>query len=174
VAECAEAAAALLRAAGHSEVEPLLRHVSAADYVLHREKLDGPPARRAAHYFSEVERVQRGIEAWRQGDLSEFGRLITASGESSIRNYECGSEPLIDLFRALLRCEGVYGARFSGAGFRGCCVGLVAREAAAEVAEEVGRVYAARQPRLAEDASVAICDSGDGARFLGESACLPS
>jgi galacturonokinase len=113
-----------------------------------------------------VERVTRGVEAWRHGDLQEFGRLMTASGESSIRNYECGSEPLIDLYRILIQCEGVYGARFSGAGFRGCCVALVAREAAPHVAAEVACAYANRQPRLAANASVAICSSGDGARFM--------
>lgn len=31
-----------------------------------------------------------GIEAWASGNLREFGELITASGLSSIQNYECG------------------------------------------------------------------------------------
>jgi galactokinase len=91
---------------------------------------------------------------------------MTASGESSINNYECGCAPLIDLYRILVRCDGVYGARFSGAGFRGCCVGLVDRAQAAQVAEAVRRAYADRQPDLATNAFVAICEPDDGARFL--------
>lgn len=31
-----------------------------------------------------------GLEAWASGDLQEFGKLISASGLSSIQNYECG------------------------------------------------------------------------------------
>ncbi|CAH8253286.1 unnamed protein product [Arabidopsis lyrata] len=54
------------------------------------------------------------------GNLEEFGNLISASGLSSIENYECGAEPLIQIYKILLKAPGVYGARFSGAGFRGC------------------------------------------------------
>lgn len=31
-----------------------------------------------------------GLEAWSLGKLKDFGMLITASGRSSIQNYECG------------------------------------------------------------------------------------
>jgi galacturonokinase len=31
-----------------------------------------------------------GAESWASGKLEEFGKLVTASGLSSIRNYECG------------------------------------------------------------------------------------
>lgn len=37
-----------------------------------------------------------------------------------------GCEPLVQLRDILASAPGVYGARFSGAGFRGCCVALVA------------------------------------------------
>lgn len=32
-----------------------------------------------------------GREAWASGNLEEFGKLISASGLSSIENYECGT-----------------------------------------------------------------------------------
>ena len=118
----------------------------------------------AAHFFAERARVARGIEAWVAGDIEAFGRLMTASGRSSIDNYECGSPPLIDLYQTLVDTPGVYGARFSGAGFRGCCVALVAAEAAPAAAARVERVYAAAHPELAAGARVLLCDSDDGAR----------
>ena len=31
-----------------------------------------------------------GLEAWSLGKLKDFGMLISASGRSSIQNYECG------------------------------------------------------------------------------------
>ncbi|HCL30166.1 MAG TPA: hypothetical protein DIC52_17240 [Candidatus Latescibacteria bacterium] len=68
--------------------------------------------------------------------------------------------------RRLCATEGVYGARFSGAGFRGCCVALVAADAAVSAAEQVRRRYAEARPELAADAPVLLCDSDDGACIL--------
>jgi len=166
VAECAAAARILLDAAGRSEAKALLGCVRESEYAEHKRKLPHPLDLRAAHFFSEVERVRQGVMAWSKGDLPLFGRLMTESGESSIRNYQCGSPPLVDLYELLVRCPGVYGARFSGAGFRGCCVALVNEAAAQQIAEAITPAYARRQPALAAQASVEICHSENGARFL--------
>lgn len=166
VAECAEAATVLLNAVGRDTDPAVLCRVSAGEYADNQQLLAGAPARRAAHFFSEVDRVGKGVEAWQQGDLATFGHLMSASGESSINNYECGSPPLIGLYEILIRTKGVYGARFSGAGFRGCCVALVHQEAGAEAAEHVRREYAQRYPDLAHDAITILCHSDDGARIL--------
>jgi galacturonokinase len=165
VDECAEAAGTLLEAVGRED-DPFLGNVRVEEYVAHKHLLSGPAARRAAHFFSEVDRVNRGISAWKRGDLSEFGRLITASGQSSISNYECGAPPLIDLYHILVQTEGVYGARFSGGGFRGCCVALVSPDATVQSAERVRAAYAACHPDLAQNAPVILCDTADGARIL--------
>ncbi|KAL5972846.1 hypothetical protein ACLOJK_039652 [Asimina triloba] len=63
-----------------------------------------------------------------------FGRLISESGRSSIENYECGYEEQKQLWEILQRAPGVYGARFSGAGFGGCCTAFVDTERAVEAA----------------------------------------
>jgi galacturonokinase len=166
VDECAIAARTLLDAMGRSESEAVLGNVRSDEYVIHQHALREIPARRAAHFFSEVDRVRKGIEAWRNGDLIEFGSLVTASGKSSILNYECGSPPLIDLFHILIETEGVFGARFSGAGFRGCCVALVAPGSLEVAAARVAEAYARRHPNLAARASVVLCDTDDGAEVL--------
>ncbi len=166
VAECTEAATVLLNAVGRDTDPAVLRRVNADEHVENQQLLTGAPARRAAHFFSEVDRVTKGMEAWKQGDVATFGELMSASGESSINNYECGSPPLVDLYEMLINTEGVYGARFSGAGFRGCCVALVKREAGPEAAEHVRREYAQRYPDLADDAVTLLCHSDDGARIL--------
>lgn len=166
VEECRTAAELLLRALGRADATPVLRNIDPDEYAQCRHVLDGPPARRAAHFFSEMDRVRQGIECWRRGDLAGFGRLVSASGESSIRNYECGCPPLTDLYEVLLATEGVYGARFSGAGFRGCCFALMDAAAAEQAAEAVPRRYRERQPQLADDAFVFACRSDDGARHL--------
>lgn len=168
VDECAAAARILLDAAGRPDEKPLLGHVQEEEYTEHKHRLPLPISRRAAHFFTELARVRLGTEAWRRGDLETFGRLMTASGESSIHNYECGCPPLIDLYDILVGCTGIYGARFSGAGFRGCCIGLVDRAREAQVVDDVRQAYARCQPDLAANASVALCHSADGARFLKE------
>jgi galacturonokinase len=168
VAECAEAARVLLEAAGKGDLAAVLGNVSAEEYAAHRHLLSGAAARRAAHFFSEVDRVEQGVAAWRDGDLSRFGALMTASGDSSIRNYECGSPPLIDLYQALVAAPGVFGARFSGAGFRGCCVALVEPGAVGRVTDEVGSAYARRHPDLAPQAPIVACDTADGAAILDD------
>ncbi|MCS7181402.1 MAG: GHMP kinase, partial [bacterium] len=71
-----------------------------------------------------MERVEKGIKLWEEGEIEEFGELIKESGESSIKNYECGAEELIKIYEILNSIKGVYGARFSGAGFRGWCFGF--------------------------------------------------
>lgn len=166
VAECREAARALLAAAGRPAAEPLLGNVSADEYEAHASVLGGALAKRARHFFSEQARVAAGESAWREGDLGRLGQLVTASGESSIADYECGSPPLVDLFQILVRSAGVYGARFSGAGFRGCCIALARPEAVASLAVTVRAAYRERQPALAERAFVEACASDDGARLL--------
>jgi galactokinase len=68
--------------------------------------------------------------------------------------------------QVLVGTEGVYGARFSGAGFRGCCVALVRPESAGQAAGRVREAYRRRHPELAADASVHLCDSADCAALL--------
>ena len=164
VNECQEAAMALLAAVGRPGTEPVLGHITLDEYEAYAPVLMGAPSRRAAHVFGEMARVRAGVDAWRRGDVEELGLLMTASGHSSIHNYECGAPPLIDLYEILTTTDGVYGARFSGAGFRGCCVALVAISAAEDAAETVRRRYAEVRPELAAYAPVFLCNSDDGAR----------
>ena len=164
VAECSEAARILLDAGGRRDALPVLGNVTADQYERLGHLLSGAAKRRAAHFFSEMERVRRGVEAWRQGELDRFGDHITQSGASSIRHYECGCPPLIDLYETLIGMDGVYGARFSGAGFRGCCLALVEPDKVDQVAERTKEVYARQHPDLARHAWTLPCQSGDGAR----------
>lgn len=169
VTECREAASILLKAVG-KEVEPILSNVEQEEYEAHKSKLEPELARRAEHYFSENMRVIKGLEAWSSGNFEEFGKLISASGLSSINNYECGCEPLIQLYKILLKAPGVYGARFSGAGFRGCCVAFVNADYSNEASSFVKNEYFKLQPDLAshlnQETAVVICDAGDSAQVF--------
>lgn len=166
VDECARAARVLLDAVGRFDREPLLGNIAFEEYEMHKDLLRGAAAKRARHFFSESERVRLGIDAWRTGDLDTFGRLIAESGRSSIENYECGSKPLVDLYHILIDTDGVYGARFSGAGFRGCCVALVDPQKSSVAIEQIQSAYGAKHPDLSKNAPVFICQPDDGAMIL--------
>lgn len=170
VTECQEAAKVLLVSSGEEGVEPLLSNVEPEVYKAYKSKLEAHLARRAEHYFSENMRVSKGLEAWASGDLKDFGRLISASGLSSIQNYECGCEPMKQLYEILLKAPGVFGARFSGAGFRGCCLAFVDSEYTIEAASYVKNEYYKVQPVLASQTNpatvVVICEAGDCAQVI--------
>jgi len=166
VDECAAAARILLEALGRPRMPPQLGNISPEEYAQHKHHLSGAESRRAEHFFTEIARVAQGIKAWQAGNLVEFGRLMTQSCASSIHNYECGAPPLVTLYELLISTPGVYGARFSGAGFRGCCVALVDRTTAEDIARHVERKYKETIPELAPHAGVLLCQSDDGARIV--------
>ncbi len=167
VGECRAAAEGLLRAADLPVPEPvLLRDVPAETHARHRAALPARLRRRADHFFGEQERVALGVGLWRQGDMAEFGRLVTESGQSSIDNYECGNPYLCTAYEVLRDCPGVYGARFSGAGFRGCCIALVRPGMAQTVAGTALDAYVKAHPDMAGDAGFYWCSLGDGAGVL--------
>lgn len=167
VAECQAAARQLLSLAGQGEVaDPRLRHVAPAHFADYRTRLDEPLRKRATHFFTEMERVASGEAAWRAGDLARFGELISQSGESSIKNYESGCPQLITLYEILRNTPGVYGVRFSGAGFRGSCLALVDPAASETIAETVHRRYPQIHPDIADKYSVHLCQPADGAALL--------
>ncbi|MBI2951409.1 galactokinase [bacterium] len=167
VAECEEAARGLLEMAGGPvPAPPRLRHVSRAAFEAHGERLPDSLRRRARHFFEENDRVAEGARAWTAGDLARFGALMNASGRSSIDHYECGSPPLIALYEILRDLEGVYGTRFSGAGFRGACVALIDPMRRTEVEAEVRRSYAGRFPEYRGRFSIQACGTDDGARMV--------
>ena len=122
--------------------------------------------RRAAHFFSEKARVNNGLEAWCQGRIEAFSRLMSASCRSSMEQYECGSQAIHDLQQIVSQTEGVIGSRFSGGGFGGCVIGFVAASKAGEASRNIRTTYQTQHPEAADQMAVYLADSEDGVRFL--------
>ncbi len=141
------------------------RSVSYETYLAYRDRLPPPWARRCEHWYSEFRRVEAGAEAWRRGDIEEYGRLSFESGWSSIHNWESGAPEQIRLYEILRETGGVYGARFSGAGFKGCCMALIDPGKAESIAEEVERKYLTSFPEMRGKYSFHLCRSTDGVRL---------
>ena len=165
VDECKSAAYALQAYSGADYGkfgEAYLRDVPQEVYLRYRDRLPESWRKRAEHYFTENERVLRGAEAWTRGDIETFGKLVFESGASSIDNYEAGSEEFRVLYRLMRECDGIYGGRFSGAGFRGSCMALVDPGQRDRIAEYITKKYIGEFPGLSDAFSVFFCQTADG------------
>ena len=123
-------------------------------------------ARRAEHFYSEYRRVRQGVTAWETGNLKLFGKLSFDSCESSIHNYECGSPELIAIYEIMRSLPGVYGGRFSGAGFKGACIALVDPAHKAEIEKTLTERYLEQFPEYEKTFQVFWVKPDDGARFV--------
>lgn len=142
--------------------ETRLREIPVAIYNEYKDRLPETWRKRAEHYFTEVERVQRGVEAWRSGDIEEYGRLSFESGHSSVYSWETGSDELRTLYQIMRRTDGIYGGRFSGAGFKGCCMALIDPAYAESIEQKLTEEYLKVFPKLEGKYSFHLCDSADG------------
>ena len=168
VDECRSAAYALKAYAGMEYgkfEETNLREVPREVYEQYKSRLPENWAKRAEHWYTEFDRVQRGAEAWRRGDIEAFGRLSFESGWSSIYNYETGSPELKKLYEIMTETDGIYGGRFSGAGFKGCCMALIDPAYEAAITERVTREYLKVFPHLEGKFSVHMCETADGVKL---------
>ena len=168
VDECRSAAYALKAFSGMEYgkfSETFLRDVPYETYLQYKDKLPENWRKRAEHWYTEFRRVEAGAEAWRRGDLETFGKLSFESGHSSIYNYETGSDELKTLYEIMLRTDGIYGGRFSGAGFKGCCMAIIDPTFAQSIEEKVTNEYLKAFPALEGKFSVHICDTADGVKI---------
>jgi galactokinase/galacturonokinase len=143
-----------------------LRDVPKATFEKTRIAMPARFARRAEHFYSEYRRVRQGVTAWETGNLKLFGKLSFDSCESSIHNYECGSPELIAIYEIMRSLPGVYGGRFSGAGFKGACIALVDPSFKDSIEEELTKRYLEEFPEYEKTFRVFWVKPDDGARFV--------
>ena len=145
-----------------------LRDIPKETFDLTKDKMPPRFARRAEHFYSEYKRVRKGVTAWETGNLQLFGQLSFQSCESSIKNYECGSEELIAIYNIMRQTEGIYGGRFSGAGFKGACIALVDPTKKDEIRQRITEEYLRMFPEYTDSFEIHFCKTDDGARFLDD------
>lgn len=168
VDEC-KAAGYALEAFSNSEYrkfsDTYLRDVPKKIFLKYKDRLPLNWAKRAEHWYTEFDRVEKGIEYWKNGDINGFGNLVFESGKSSIENYETGSPELKKIYDILKNTYGVYGGRFSGAGFKGCCMALINPEYKDEIAKKVKTEYLESFPQYSDKMKIAFCYSIDGMKY---------
>ena len=145
-----------------------LRDIPKATFEKTRIAMPQRFARRAEHFYSEYRRVRQGVTAWETGNLKLFGKLSFDSCESSIHNYECGSPELIAIYEIMRQLPGVYGGRFSGAGFKGACIALVDPAYKEQIEKELTEKYLEQFPEYEKTFQVFWVKPDDGARFVSD------
>jgi galactokinase/galacturonokinase len=138
------------------------RNVPREIYEQYKSRLPEPWAKRCEHWYTEFERVEKGAEAWRRGDIETYGKLSFESGWSSIHNWESGAPEQIRLYEIMTQTEGIYGGRFSGAGFKGCCMALINPDFEESICEKVTAEYLKAFPEMKGKYEVFICESANG------------
>lgn len=146
--------------------EVRLRDISPMTYEKYKNQLPGRFGRRAEHFYTEQARVEQGAKAWADGDVEAFGQYMFESGDSTFNNYETGIPEMRTIFDVLHEAEGVYGARPSGAGFRGSVIGLIDPEYKDEIKAKLDEVFPDNHPEYADKYEINFVKTADGASYI--------
>ena len=119
-----------------------LAELTPKDFAEVKYLLSGVVAKRAEHVVMECDRVNRAVQALKDGDLVELGKLLNESHYSLRDLYEVTGKEL-DALSALARKEDeCLGSRMIGAGFGGCTISIVKKTAVEGFIRRVGKAYA--------------------------------
>ena len=121
-----------------------LRDVTPAMLSVVQARVDEATYRRCRHVVTENVRVRETVAALAEGDLAAVGALFAASHASLRDDYEVVSPELDALVEIAASVPGVAAARMTGAGFGGCTINLVEREAVSALRKRVLAVYPGR------------------------------
>lgn len=97
--------------------------------------------KRAKHAVFENQRTIKALEALEKSDMEAFGRLMNESHISLRDDYEVTGIELDTLVEEAWKIEGVIGSRMTGAGFGGCTVSIVKKDAVKKFIKKVGKAY---------------------------------
>ena len=143
--------------------ETYMRDVDRDLFEKYKNHLPDSFGKRAEHWYAECDRVLKGVEAWENGNIDSFGSLMNQSGVSSINLWETGNKELSSLTHILSHTDGVYGARFSGAGFGGCCIAMTDPGEREDITLKVKNEYSRLFPGL--EFTAYFCETGDGMKI---------
>ncbi len=137
----------------------MLRDVTPAQLERYASALDPVVHRRCRHVVTENARVEFSVAALKDGRLADFGRLMIESHMSLRDDYEVSCAELDAAVEICTGCEGVLGARMTGAGFGGCAICLVNEDSANAVIARLQREYPERTGRTP---GILLCTLEDG------------
>lgn len=139
-----------------------MRRIPEDIFLEYRSLLPPVLEKRALHFFTENRRVLEGADAWQSGDFLRFASLVTESGRSSVYNWQSGSEENICLHEILENTEGIFGSRFSGAGFNSCTLAFAEKGSFERVFGAVKSKFVEKYPHSENTFFACICSTANG------------
>ena len=119
--------------------------------------------KRAKHAVYENQRTLKAVEALRKNDIETFGRLMNESHISLRDDYEVTGVELDTLAEEAWKIEGVIGSRMTGAGFGGCTVSIVKKDAIKKFIKKVGKAY---KKKIGYEADFYVVKLGNGPKVI--------
>lgn len=106
-----------------------------------QDKLSSKQYNRLKYVLEENQRVTRGSDYLRAGELREFGQLMYESHYGLRDLYEVSCRELDFLVAHSEDKDFVYGSRMMGGGFGGCTINIIEEDKIANYSKEVSEAY---------------------------------
>ncbi|HLP18468.1 MAG TPA: galactokinase [Bacteroidota bacterium] len=100
--------------------------------------------RRCKFVVEENERLLKGCDALRAGDVASFGELMRQAHTGLSKEYEVSCDELDFLVELAADRPGVYGSRMMGGGFGGCTINLIETDAVTEFSAVAAEAFTAK------------------------------
>jgi len=134
------------------------------EFEAHKDAIQDPVCRvRAKHAVYENQRTIKAVNALKENNIEEFGRLMNASHVSLRDDYEVSCEEIDILVDLAWQIPGVIGSRITGGGFGGCTVSIVKNDAVDTFIDTIGKQY---KEKVGHEAEIYVVEIGDGAGKL--------
>ena len=105
-----------------------------------------------------MDRVKKTYKALNEGDLKLVGEMLNASHKSLKEDYEVTGLELDTIVELAQKVDGVLGARMIGAGFAGCAIAIVNKNAVEEVVKQVKAGY---KEKIGYDCDILVAETSD-------------
>lgn len=122
-------------------------------------KADEIVLKRVRHCVTEEARVQEAVVALRNGKLDRLGELLQVAHASMRDDYEATGIELDTLAEVANAHPACIGARMTGAGFGGCAIALVKKDATKDFIATVQEAYT---KKIGYEAGFFECGTSDG------------
>ena len=119
--------------------------------------------KRAKHAVYENQRTLKAVEALHKNDIETFGKLMNESHISLRDDYEVTGRELDTLVEEAWKIKGVIGSRMTGAGFGGCTVSIVEKDAVKKFIKKVGKAY---KKKIGYEADFYVVKLGNGPKII--------
>ncbi len=134
------------------------------EFEAHKDAIQDPVCRvRAKHAVYENQRTIKAVNALKENNIEEFGRLMNASHVSLRDDYAVSCEEIDILVDLAWQIPGVIGSRITGGGFGGCTVSIVKNDAVDTFIDTIGKQY---KEKVGHEAEFYVVEIGDGAGKL--------